>query len=58
MTSIIMSILIVKYLCKFMFYFLALGYILRNKILESKSVCLRYCLFAVEDVIYIIEVNP
>ena len=41
MTSAIMSILAVKYLCKFMFYFPALGYILRSKILESKSVCLR-----------------
>lgn len=41
-TSAIMSILAVKYLCKFMFYFPALGYILRNKILESKSVCLRF----------------
>ena len=41
-TSAIMSILAVKYLCKFMFYFPALGYILRNKILESKSVRFRF----------------
>lgn len=54
MTSAIMSILAVKYLCKFMFYFPALGYILRNKILESECVFKTfdtYCLFAVEDVI-------
>lgn len=61
-----MSIFTANYLCKLMFFFPSLGYILRNKIVGSKSVHIifktfdTYCLFVIEEVhtIYtIIEVT-